>query len=131
MSIKLANHKTLHFKSFLAKPNDSIIRKSPITLFLPFLGPFALNLENENPPRYGIGAESQPTIRHFIPGHYKQKPMTQFCAKIQKHHFWAPFPILQKMRSFPKNPALSLFIIYLTSCKISEIDNEPILRKMR
>ena len=41
---KLANHNTLHFRSFLAKTNDSILRKSPKTLFLPyfcpFLGPF-------------------------------------------------------------------------------------------
>ena len=41
---KLANHKTLHFRSFLAKNNDSIFRKSPKTLFFwpfwAFLGPF-------------------------------------------------------------------------------------------
>ena len=80
---KLANHKTLHFRSFLAKTNDSILRKSPKTLFLGLFGPF--------------------------------------------------FPIFQKMRIFPKNPALSLFIIYgpLTSCKISEKTNEPIPRKVR
>ena len=38
---KLANHNTLHFRSFLAKTNDSIFRKSPKTLiFCPFLDPF-------------------------------------------------------------------------------------------
>ena len=30
---KLANHKTLHFSPFLAKTNDSILHKSPKTLF--------------------------------------------------------------------------------------------------
>ena len=40
MSRKLANHKTLHFRQFLAKTNDSIYRKSQKPLFLPFLGPF-------------------------------------------------------------------------------------------
>ena len=63
--------------------------------------------------------------------------MTQFCGKVQKPYFWAilglfgPFlPIFEKMRIFPKNPALSLFYIYgpLTSLKISEKSNEPILR---
>ena len=40
---KLANYKTLHFRSFLAKTNDSIFRKIPKTLFLgllPIFGPF-------------------------------------------------------------------------------------------
>ena len=37
---KLANHKTLHFRPFLAKTIDSIFHKSPKTLILPFLGPF-------------------------------------------------------------------------------------------
>jgi hypothetical protein len=36
------------------------------------------------------------------------------------------------MRIFPKNPALSLLCLYgpLTSCKISEKTNEPIMRKV-
>ena len=37
---KFANHKTLLFRPFLAKSNDSIFHKSPKTLFLPFCGPF-------------------------------------------------------------------------------------------
>ena len=37
---KLANHKTLHFRLFLAKTNDSFFCKSPKTLFLPIFGPF-------------------------------------------------------------------------------------------
>ena len=80
---KLANHNTLHFRSFLAKYNDSVVRKSPKN---PFLGHF----------------------RHFL-------------------------LIFEKMRIFPKNPALSLFYIYgpLTSCKKIEKTNEPILRTMR
>ena len=79
---KLANHITLHFRSFLAKTNDSILRKSPKTLFLSLFRPF--------------------------------------------------FPIFQKMKIFPKNPALSLLCLYgpLTSCKISEKNNEPIMRKV-
>ena len=36
---KLANHNTLHFRSFLAKSNDSILRKNPKTLFLGLFGP--------------------------------------------------------------------------------------------
>ena len=78
---KLANHNTLYFRSFLAKTNDSIFRKSPKTLFLGLFGPL--------------------------------------------------LPIFEKMRIFPKNPALSLFYVYgpLTSCKKIEKTNEPILRK--
>ena len=80
---KLANHITLHFRSFLAKTNDSILCKSP------YFGPF--------------------------------------------WPFWALFTIFEKMRIFPKNPALSLYRIYgpLTSCKISEKTNELIPRKVR
>ena len=37
---KLANHNTLHFRSFLAKCNDSILRKSQKTLFLGLFGHF-------------------------------------------------------------------------------------------
>ena len=37
---KLANHNTLHFRTFLAKSNDPILRKSSKTLFLGLLGPF-------------------------------------------------------------------------------------------
>ena len=40
MCRKLANHNTLHFRTFLAKTNDSIFRKSPKTLFFPFFSPF-------------------------------------------------------------------------------------------
>ena len=36
---KLANHNTLHFRSFLAKSNDSILHNSPKTLFLGLFGP--------------------------------------------------------------------------------------------
>ena len=35
-----ANHMTLHFRSFLAKTNDSILRKCTKTLFLDLFGPF-------------------------------------------------------------------------------------------
>ena len=37
---KLANHNTLHFRSFLAKSNDSNLLKSPKTLFLCLFGHF-------------------------------------------------------------------------------------------
>ena len=37
---KLANHITLHFRSFLAKTNDSIFHKIPKTLFLCHFGSF-------------------------------------------------------------------------------------------
>ena len=100
---------------------------------------FALNLENESFPRYGICTESQSTIIRFILGHFQQKVMIQFCAKVQKTYFWTflghfgPFfPNFGKMRVFPKNRALSLFYIYdpLTSCKKIEKTNEPILRTL-
>ena len=83
---KLANHNTLHFRSFLAKTNDSILCKIPkkiiLGAILDLFGPF--------------------------------------------------LPIFEKMRFFPKNRALSLLRIYrpLTSFKISEKNNEPILRKV-
>ena len=37
---KLANHNTLHFRSFLAKTNDSILHKSQKNLFLGHFCPF-------------------------------------------------------------------------------------------
>ena len=37
---KLANHNALHFRSFLAKTNDSILRKCKKKTFLPIFGPF-------------------------------------------------------------------------------------------
>ena len=60
---KLANHKTLHFRSFLEKNlwlNFAQESKNPIfAIFLPFFwAHFALNLENENFPRYEICTES-------------------------------------------------------------------------
>ena len=93
--------------------------KAPKPYFCPFWALFALNLENENFPRYGISAESQPTIIRFILGHFQQKLMIQFCVKVIFGPFWAFLPIYEKMRIFPKNPALSLFYVYgpLTSCK--------------
>ena len=56
--------------------------------------------------------------------------MIQFCVKVQKPYFGA---IFEKMRIFPKNPALSLFYVYgpLTSCKKIEKTNESILRTLR
>ena len=87
---------------FQQKNNDSILRKSPKTLFLPFLGPFTLNRENENFPRHGIFAESQPTILVY----FQQKLMTQFFVNVQKPYFWAflgPFSIFWKNEIFPKN----------------------------
>ena len=38
---KLANHKTLQFRSFLEKTNDWNLRKSPKTIFLGLFGPFS------------------------------------------------------------------------------------------
>ena len=50
---KLANHNTLNFRSFLAKTNDSILHKSPITLllglfvvFFPIFGQMRIFLKN-------------------------------------------------------------------------------------
>ena len=83
---------------------------------------FVLNLEKESFPRYGICAESQPTIIRFILGNFQQKVMTQFCAKVQKPYFWALFPHFSENESFPEKSALSLLSLYepLTSCKISK-----------
>ena len=47
----------------------------------------------KNFSRYRICAESYPTIRHFILGHFRQKLMTQFSAKVQKPYFWALFSL--------------------------------------
>ena len=81
---KLANHKTLHFRLFPAKTNDSILHKCPKTLFWGLFGPF-----------------------------------------------WTLFPFFGKMRIFPKNPALSLLCLHgPLTCKISEKNNEPIMRKV-
>ena len=52
---KLANHKTLHFRPFLAKNNDSIFRKNPKTLFLGLFG--SLLLPNFAPIFRGDGVE--------------------------------------------------------------------------
>ena len=52
---KLANHKTLHFRPFLAKTNDSIFRKNPKTLFLGLFG--RLLLPNFAPIFRGEGVE--------------------------------------------------------------------------
>ena len=41
---KLANYNTLHFRSFLAKSNDSILHKGLKPLFLGLLGTFCLLL---------------------------------------------------------------------------------------
>ena len=59
--------------------------------------------------------------------------MIQFCVKVKKPYFEPFLPIFEKMRIFPKNPALSLFYVYgsLTSCKKLEKINEPILGTLR
>ena len=96
--------------------------QSPKTLFLPFFGPFF--------------RKSRERVISEI-WHLRRKLANQ---KVQKPYFWAflglfgPFlPIFEKMRIFPKNPALSLFYVYgpLTSCKKLEKTNEPILRTLR
>ena len=48
MRRKLANHKMLHFRPFLAKTNDSILHKIPKR---PFLDPFSIFYENNNFPK--------------------------------------------------------------------------------
>ena len=37
---KVSQHKTLHFRPFLAKTNESIFRKGPKPPFLGLFGPF-------------------------------------------------------------------------------------------
>ena len=62
-----------------------------------------INLENENFPRYGICTEIQPAIRRFILGHFQQKLMTQFSAKVQKPYscpFLGPFCPKSREREF-------------------------------
>ena len=133
---KLANHKTLHFRPFLAKTNDSIFHKSPKTLFLPFLGPlcpksqerefsqtwdFCRKLANHKTLHFRLFlAKTNDSI-------FCKSPKTLFLGLFRPF-----FPYFGKMRIFPKNRALSLFYVYgpLTSCKKSEKSNERILRKM-
>ena len=81
----LANLMTLHFGSFLAKTNDSILRKSPKTLFLGLFGPFWALFphfsENENFPE----KSSSVTFHHLWTPNFMQnirkKLMNQFREK--------------------------------------------------
>ena len=119
---KSANHKTLHFRPFLAKTNDSIFRKSPKTLFLPSLGPFC--------PKSREREFSQIWDLCKMLANNNTLHFRSFLA------FWSLFgpflPIFWKMRVFPKNWALSLLSPYgpLSSCKIYKKINEPIPRKL-
>ena len=79
---KLANHNTLHFKSFLAKTNNSTWCKSPNPPFLPIFRPF--------------------------------------------FHFFEKWEFSWKIRL----SSLLCLYVTLTSCKISEKNNEPIMRKV-
>ena len=96
MRRELANHKRLHFRPILAKTNDSFSAKFQKSRdeYFPDMG-FVLKVS---------------------------QLMTKFSAKVQKPYFWAIFHIFEKMIIFPKNLALSHFIIYgpIISCKISE-----------
>ena len=117
---KLANHKTLHFRSLLARTNDSILCKSPKTLFLPyfcpFLGPFCpKSREREFSQIWDLRRK----LANHITLHFRSflaKTNDSILRKSPKTLFF------QKMRICPKNPALSLLCLYgpLTSCKISE-----------
>ena len=69
----LANNNTLHFRSFLAKSNDSILRKSPKTLFLgifsSFWALFPNFLENESFPE----KSGSVTFHHLWTPNFMQK----------------------------------------------------------
>ena len=117
----------LHFRSFLAKTNDSILRKSPKPLFLPyfcpFLGPFCpKSREQEFSQIWDLCRKLANHImlhfRSFLAktndSIFRKSPKTLLLG-----YFGPFFPIFEKMRIFPKNPAPSLFYVYgpLTSCK--------------
>ena len=86
---KLANHNTLHFRSFLAKSNYSILRKSPKILFLGLLGPiwalFSHFLENKRvfPKNLALSllSLSEPLTSCKI----SKKLMSQFQEKCITH----------------------------------------------
>ena len=134
---KLANHNTLLFRSFLAKTNDSILHKSPKTLFCPFLSPFCpKSREREFSQIWDLRRKlANHNTLHFRSFLAKTNDwILRKCPKTLFLGLFGPFfPIFQKMRIFPKNRALSLLSIYgpLTSCKISEKTNESIQRKVR
>ena len=106
MSRKLANHKTLHFRPFLAKTKDSIFRKSPKTLFLPFLGPFCpKSREREFSQIWDLRRKlANHKTLHFMS--ILAKTNDSILRKSLKTLFWGLFvpffPIFQKMRIFPE-----------------------------
>ena len=111
---KSANHKTLHFRPFLVKTNDSILHKSPKTLFLPFLGPFC--------PKSREWEFSQIWDFHRKLANHKtlhfwsflEKTNDSILYKSPKTLFWAilgPFsPFLRKWEFCPKKRLFSAFM---------------------
>ena len=105
---KLAKHKTLHFRSFLAKTNDSIMRKIPKTLFLPYFCPFLCPFCRKSRER----EFSQIWDFHRKLANHKTLHFRTFLAKTNHSillkspktlflgHFGPFLPIFEKMRIF-------------------------------
>ena len=104
-----------------------MFHKSPKTLFLGHFCPKSREREFSQ-----IWDLSRKLANHMalILGHFQQKLMTQFCAKVQKPYFqafWALFPIFLENESFPEK---SGSVTFEPSCKISKKTNESIPRKL-
>ena len=106
---KLANHITLHFRSFLAKTNDSILRKSPKTLFCPFFGPFCpKSREREFSQiwdlRWKLANHISLHFRSFLAKSndsiLSKSPKTLFLGLFGP--FWTLFPNFLENESFPE-----------------------------
>ena len=130
---KLANHITLHFRSFLAKSNDSILRKSPKTLFLPQI------LRTRVFPEIGYLHRKFPNHNTLHFRAFLAKSNDSILSKSPKTLFlglFGPlFPNFWKMRVFPEKLGSVTFELLwtpnLTSCKISKKSNEPILNNIQ
>ena len=113
MRRKLANHKTLHFRPFLAKTNDSIFRKSPKPLFLPFLGPFCPKTREREffqiwDLRRKLANHKMLHFRSFL-----AKTNDSILRKGKKNPilgaFWALFPHFSENENFPEKSGCVTF----------------------
>ena len=79
---KLANHNTLHFRSFLAKTNDSTFHKSPKSLFLPIFGPLSLPFFWEKIRIFVTNQALSLLTIYGLHVQYQKKLMSQFRGKF-------------------------------------------------
>ena len=101
MHRKLANHNTVHFRSFLPKTKDSILHKSPKSPFWPIFGPFfpffgKMRIFPKNPVPsllcpYGPGTSCKKSEKSYesILSKYKKKDFAQLLRPLLL--LFAPF----------------------------------------